>query len=115
MDIGKKSKAKLRVFVKAQLLAMQQDMLKGMQDGVEATLPDIPDEWVEQALEVYIGTNNRQLYSFFDEHFLYLTIDYCNKNWFCRINENELLGRYMSREEAEALGFKECFNQLEQL
>lgn len=115
MDIGEKSREKLRVFVKAQLLTMQQDMLSRLPENTDIDLPDIPESLVDQALEVYVGTNNRQLYSFFDEHFLYLTIDYCNKNWFCRINENELLGRYMSREEAEALGFKECFNQLEQL
>lgn len=88
MDIGKKSKAKLRVFVKAQLLAMQQDMLKGMQDGVEATLPDIPDEWVEQALEVYLATANRQLFDFFDEQGIYISIHCAAKdNFYFRWNE----------------------------
>lgn len=88
MDIGKKSREKLRVFVKAQLLAMQQDMLSRLPENTDIDLPDIPEVLVDQALEVYVGTANRNLLDFFDEEGIYISIHCAAKdNFYFRWNE----------------------------
>lgn len=88
MDIGKKSREKLRVFVKKQLLAMQQDMLSRLPENTDIDLPDIPEVLVDQALEVYVGTANRNLLDFFDEEGIYISIHCAAKdNFYFRWNE----------------------------
>ena len=88
MDIGEKSKEKLRVFVKKQLLAMQQDMLSRLPENTDVDLPDIPEILVNQALEVYVGTANRNLLDFFDEEGIYISIHCAAKdNFYFRWNE----------------------------
>ena len=88
MDIGEKSREKLRVFVKKQLLAIQQDMLSRLPENTDIDLPDIPEVLVNQALEVYIGTANRSLLDFFDEEGIYISIHCAAKdNFYFRWNE----------------------------
>lgn len=88
MDIGEKSREKLRVFVKKQLLAMQQDMLSRLPENTDIDLPDIPEVLVDQALEVYVGTANRNLLDFFDEEGIYISIHCAAKdNFYFRWNE----------------------------
>jgi len=120
MDIGEKSREKLRVFVKKQLLAIQQDMLSRLPENTDIDLPDIPEVLVDQALELYIGTSNRQLYDFLDENNLFVLIDKLESGFLYTIkNENKIVKEgggaiyFKTRPEIEKVAFEEAFKILE--
>ena len=106
-----------KVFVKKQLLSFQQNALKELNPDQENFIPEISDEMLENLLPMSIQVNPRNLYDFFDENKIFISIIVEDNLSFglysCKVNNKDVVDSEISRMKAEQKGFIKCFEILE--
>lgn len=114
-----KTREKIREVVKAQLVAIQAEMLKQIPKEMEFEIPEIIPQQVDLTIEYLLKNNFRFLYDVFDKENVILQIIHEVTSWVAEVEDEEentdfSKRGFNSRIEAENAGFIECFKILEE-
>lgn len=110
-----KSSKKLQEFVKRNLIAFQKNIMKETKEKGEFEIPEITDEMAQRLTEGTLITRPRDLFDFFDEQEIFITIEWFQGNFIGHIVSTIYATKeYKERVEAEQELFEEAFKILEE-
>lgn len=97
-----------------------QNMAKEGLETDSFVLPDVTQDQVEEYAKALLTMQQRDLYTFFDQEELFITVGYnqLNSQFYFGLYDKAIMGKFSgdtfpSREEAELVGFKDAFRVLQ--